>query len=310
MDSTRFDRLVRAFGVSASRRRALAGLLAGFLAPHLTDPPATARRRTGKHRARNRQHGRENRRRDRRRVRAEQLPARCCSRNPCTPGPGANLGKCCFEGANLAGQNFKGANLGSANFGDATLTNANFQGANLGKACLVDANLAGAIIDNSTNLFQAVFCRTTMPDGSINDSGCNRGTVCCPTCDEVNTCPAGQTCCNGRCVDLDTDANNCGACGIICDPDGSCQSGECSPCPPGWIELSNGECGFSCTEDGDCPGDGCETCAAALPDGVLVCIQLPFVGNCGPAPTFACPAGSVCLPGGVVCGALCGPSTD
>ncbi|MHC8497445.1 MAG: pentapeptide repeat-containing protein [Actinomycetes bacterium] len=43
-------------------------------------------------------------------------------------------------------------------------------------AILTDANLTGANLTNA-NLYYAdltgtVFCRTTMPDGSINNSGC------------------------------------------------------------------------------------------------------------------------------------------
>ena len=56
-----------------------------------------------------------------------------------------------LSGANLSNANLSGANLYYANLTDANLTNAN----------LTDANLTGAI-----------FCNTTLPDGSINNSGC------------------------------------------------------------------------------------------------------------------------------------------
>ena len=74
----------------------------------------------------------------------------------------------------------QGSNLSGANFTGAQMAEANFQGADLGGACLVGANLLGAAIDNSTNLKDAIFCRTLMPDGSLNDSGCDQGTPCCP----------------------------------------------------------------------------------------------------------------------------------
>lgn len=42
-----------------------------------------------------------------------------------------------------------------------------------------------------------------------------------PTCDE------NQTLCSGLCVDLQTDGNNCGACGNNCDEGEECIDGEC-----------------------------------------------------------------------------------
>jgi hypothetical protein len=45
-------------------------------------------------------------------------------------------------------------------------------------------------------------------------------------------CPTGTTLCNGNCVDLQSDANNCGQCGNTCPSDQSCVSGTCSNfCP-------------------------------------------------------------------------------
>ena len=67
-------------------------------------------------------------------------------------------------------------------------------GGNLGGACLADAKLTGAAINASTNFADAVRCRTVMPDGRIDNSGCNLGTDCCPTCDAAHPCPAGQFC--------------------------------------------------------------------------------------------------------------------
>jgi DNA-binding beta-propeller fold protein YncE len=40
--------------------------------------------------------------------------------------------------------------------------------------------------------------------------------------------PCGGTLCNGQCVNLNTDVNNCGACGAVCDGDGAvCAAGRC-----------------------------------------------------------------------------------
>ena len=56
----------------------------------------------------------------------------------------------------------KRANLRDANLQGAVLRDANLQGANLQGAVLRGANLNGATI----------LCNTTMPDGSVMDSGC------------------------------------------------------------------------------------------------------------------------------------------
>jgi expansin (peptidoglycan-binding protein) len=70
--------------------------------------------------------------------------------------------------------------------------------------------------------------------GAMSGTG---GTVTDP-CAAV-TCGAGQTCsdgsckcmtgtlCTNACVDTDSDAKNCGACGTACASDGACVSGKC-----------------------------------------------------------------------------------
>lgn len=40
-------------------------------------------------------------------------------------------------------------------------------------------------------------------------------------------CPAGQTTCDGACVDLQDDGGNCGACGAVCPSGQVCQGGVC-----------------------------------------------------------------------------------
>jgi hypothetical protein len=49
-----------------------------------------------------------------------------------------------------------------------------------------------------------------------------RRTPCAGIC-----CPVGQACC-GRCTDLQTDANNCGACFVVCGTDQTCAAGTCT----------------------------------------------------------------------------------
>ena len=61
----------------------------------------------------------------------------------------------------LTEANLKGAKLMGAKLGDARLRGANLKGADLWGANLSDTNLEGVI-----------FCNTTMPDGSVTNSGC------------------------------------------------------------------------------------------------------------------------------------------
>jgi hypothetical protein len=52
-------------------------------------------------------------------------------------------------------------------------------------------------------------CETLGAVCPVSD-GCG-GTLDCGECDK------GLTCCSGLCVDLETNNNNCGECGIVCD---------------------------------------------------------------------------------------------
>jgi hypothetical protein len=71
------------------------------------------------------------------------------------------------------------------------------------------------------------------------------GHMCCPSdsrCEDYYCvpCPAGQTGCDDRCVDVATDPANCGACSMACDRGASCIHGAChavggegqTPSPP------------------------------------------------------------------------------
>lgn len=116
----------------------------------------------------------------------------------------------------------------------------------------------------------------------------------------------------GECVDLETDSENCGACGAECEPDQTCEHGRCFGCEEGetrcgtvcadlsssashcgacWAdcgageECVNGECqsldlcgGEECGADEECVNDRCE----ALPpcgDGACECEE--GLSQCG-----------------------------
>ncbi len=63
------------------------------------------------------------------------------------------------------------ADLYGVDLGNANLRGANLRGANLRGSNLTEANLSGALL-RAAKLYQANFCDTTMPDGSINNRDC------------------------------------------------------------------------------------------------------------------------------------------
>lgn len=79
----------------------------------------------------------------------------------------------------------------------------------LSGACLVDADFTDATFANNTNLYNAIFCRTIMPNGQPNNSGCALGTPCCPICTSDAQCGANQRCVDGACRACDVCASGC-----------------------------------------------------------------------------------------------------
>ena len=142
----------------------------------------------------------------------------CCGAKSCAvPSLKSARPNCNYAGADLSGVNgslsdlrsidgrkttfstaTRKGNWSQANFSDACLGGARFTSADLRKtnfanACLVDADLSNALGDSSTNYVNAVLCRTRMPNGSINNSGCGKASACCPVCDREHPCAAGQS---------------------------------------------------------------------------------------------------------------------
>src|SRR3954462_4977762 len=62
------------------------------------------------------------------------------------------------------------------------------------------------------------------------------------TADMAVPCTGTTTACGGACVDLKSDARNCGACGTACASDESCSNGACT------LMCATGKtlCGKSC----------------------------------------------------------------
>ena len=103
------------------------------------------------------------------------------------------------------------------------------------------------------------------------------------------SCDAGKKSCDGVCADVKSDADNCGACGVVCDTGVACVNSKCggdtggsggsapcaslpgtSSCPDGCFDLYSdplhcGACDTACDQneicEGQCLGEGCVTCA-------------------------------------------------
>jgi hypothetical protein len=88
-------------------------------------------------------------------------------------------------------------------------------------------------------------------------------------------CAAGETACSGRCVDTQTDAMNCGACGTACPSGMACMAGRCqSTC-----DMGTTRCGASCV---DTMTNGmhcgmCDNACPSRPNATSVCTG----GTCG-----------------------------
>ena len=156
---------------------------------------------------------------------------------------------------------------------------------------------------------------------------CSEGEQClsgncqtgCPPCEEpvdkicVLKEPGKDTECNGTCVDLNNDPNNCGACGRACPPGGTCTNGDCGLCPQG-LPVHYEECPVNdpgghviaaCCRLPETPnccfgsrgGGGCCT------DEESCCLTNIGDGYCCPAGTQCCASSKFypCLPPGAQC---------
>ena len=201
MDGRHFDALAKRL---SSRRTALGSLLAGLLLP-LESVTGKGKDKSRKHKGKGKGKGKgkdrgKGKSHDKKRTRAQ---AEVCWRSgACILKKGANVSQCNLAGYTApTGLDCTGCNVSRANLRGANLKGVKFSKANLSGACLVDADFTGATFANNTNLANAIFCNTKMPNGNINDSGCAAGTSCCTTpCLSDAQCNAGQVCCSGTCV--------------------------------------------------------------------------------------------------------------
>ena len=141
-------------------------------------------------------------------------------------------------------------------------------------------------------------------DLAVGEIGRAQGTVCANV-DECNRavsdtcnghcqcgndapCDFGQQCCNGRCVDVDSDPQNCGGCGL------ACKSGSCT--------RRDGGVAAHCACDVDA-GSGCEGTTASEPtcgdDGQCACGA--STASCAPPLADGCGAQGCGCSGGAAC---------
>jgi hypothetical protein len=72
----------------------------------------------------------------------------------------------------------------------------------------------------------------------------------------AKTCPAGQVSCDGTCVDMNNDMQNCGQCGMTCGANFTCCNGECADRQ--WDSENCGTCGMTCFAPAFCCAGSCE----------------------------------------------------
>jgi hypothetical protein len=281
VDGRHFDALARRI---SSRRTAIGGLLVGLLVP--LEAMARGKDKRRKHKSK----GKE-KEKNKKRTSAQAEP--CWRANACIVSKGSNVSQCDLTGYTAPDPlDCTRCNLSRSNLRGADLTGVNFTRANLSGACLVNANFFGATFANNTNLYNAIFCNTTMPDGSVNNSGCGSGTPCCPTCG------AGQLCTSGCCNDVTCGAcsgfQTCGGGGVPglcgCTPTTCVAEGvTCGSIPDGCGEtLQCGICPLGATPS--CSAGACASCAATCPASCPICCNL-WDGStfCGGANTFCEP---------------------
>ncbi len=113
------------------------------------------------------------------------------------------------------------------------------------------------------------------------------------------TCPQGGAC-DGVCVDLDADGEDCGACEVACDPAATCDGGSCR-CDDGLFQCGDGACvglGAVCDRAADC-GDGSDEAGCCFGDGDCGLGRICEDNRCedGCRAHAGCPAGQQCTAG-------------
>jgi len=326
MEPDHFDRIVVSLADGLSRRSTLRKLLAGVgvlaipgaaALTGLGDAEASAKRKN-KNKDKDKSKAKNKKKKRRQNALADHdgsvksqptAQESCWRAGACIAGKGANVSQCNLQGyAPTATLNCTGCNVSRANLRGARLEGANFTRANLSGSCLVDATFANAIFANNTNLANAIFCRTTMPDGTVNNSGCGKATACCATCIETGkacgpgiggSCCGGGTCtqgiCKATCIPdpgvcagrvCGTATDKCGNVHTCGKHDGACPPSKL-PCNSlGTCDAKTGQCTYTIDTVNDETGSPC----GADDNGVCVRKQ-DDTGSC----IITKPGASICI---------------
>jgi len=131
-------------------------------------------------------------------------------------------------------------------------------------------------------------------DEACIDSVCEQA-VCSPECDTGEVCCPGVGGADADCVDLETDEDNCGACGRECVGEEQCVAGVCTTavCDPPCGEDPYRCCGGTCVNT-DTDIDNCGFCGNACdPERADSCTG----GTCSCGGVSQCSSGQMCCPG-------------
>lgn len=117
-------------------------------------------------------------------------------------------------------------------------------------------------------------CTGGMPcesDDPCETASCETGRCVVTPAEDGDSCGpnAADRCCDGACVDISTDASNCGGCGVACDADDTCESVSVTAS----CELAPANTTGRCT---------CDAANVDCPDGQICRTVTPFNNRCTP----------------------------
>jgi len=141
---------------------------------------------------------------------------------------------------------------------------------NCAYGCKSDAECTGSGKFCDTTRHACLDCRTSAD--CTNGLQCTPSGSCTIACevggDAASTsCPNGQSCCGGFCIDTSTDVRNCKTCGNVCKGSGSqeCCGGTCTDVLS--TTTSCGTCETSCSTTNDSPSCAAGACVFACSPG-------------------------------------------
>lgn len=181
VDAEQFDALARSLQMRGHRRGAFGAIVAALSGVAVGLTPAEAKKRR-------RAHGSPN-------------DGRCTDCADRSIARSAHLEGCDLSHRDLSGADLRSASLDRAclqyvNLTGANLRSADLEGADVSGANLTDANLERADIRN-WKTDGAIFCRTTMPDGSVNTVNClPGGGATCLGLNQLCSFVGGTPCCH------------------------------------------------------------------------------------------------------------------